>query len=127
MKKQDDSVDEERGSTGAGNMDRFLALHEFEPEAREWLPHAVYEYVAGGAGDEHSICANEESYSRIFLRPRVLRTVAPVDLGQELFGRHFTCARPARSSRLPTADASRGRTGFCPSCNPLRRAFCSQL
>jgi 4-hydroxymandelate oxidase len=68
-------------------MKRFLALHEFEPEARERLPHAVYEYVAGGAGDEHSIVANEESYRKIFLRPRVLRTIAPVDLGQQLFGR----------------------------------------
>ena len=72
---------------GAGNIDRFLALGEFETEARERLPHAVYEYVAGGAGDEHSIRANEESYRKIFLRPRVLRTVAPVDLGQELFGK----------------------------------------
>jgi 4-hydroxymandelate oxidase len=69
------------------SLERFLALHEFEAEARERLPHAVYEYVAGGAGDEHSIRANEESYRRIFLRPRVLRTVAPVDLGQQLFGK----------------------------------------
>ena len=70
-----------------GSMERFLALHEFEPEARRLLPHAVYEFVAGGAGEEHSLRANEESYQRIFLRPRVLRTVGPVDLGQELFGR----------------------------------------
>jgi 4-hydroxymandelate oxidase len=55
-------------------MKRFLALNEFEVEARQRLPHAVYEYVAGGAGDEHSIRANEESYQRIFLRPRVLRS-----------------------------------------------------
>jgi 4-hydroxymandelate oxidase len=82
MKNPNDTVGEARGSTGAGNMERFLALHEFEPEARERLPHAVYEYVAGGAGDEHSIHANEESYRKIFLRPRVLRTVAPVDLRQ---------------------------------------------
>jgi hypothetical protein len=33
-------------------MKRFLALNEFEVEARQRLPHAVYEYVAGGAGDE---------------------------------------------------------------------------
>ncbi|MBV9490860.1 MAG: alpha-hydroxy-acid oxidizing protein [Verrucomicrobia bacterium] len=71
----------------AVDVQRFLALHEFEPEARERLPCAVYEYVAGGAGDEHSIRANEESYQRIFLRPRVLRSVVRVDLGQELFGR----------------------------------------
>jgi 4-hydroxymandelate oxidase len=68
-------------------MKRFLALHEFEVEARERLPHAVYEYVAGGAGDEHSIRANEESYQRILLRPRVLRSAGSVELGQQLFGK----------------------------------------
>jgi FMN-dependent dehydrogenase len=75
--KGDDRVDEALPAKGAGNMERFLALHEFEPEARQRLPHAVYEYVAGGAGEEHSIRANEESYQRIFLQPRVLRSAAP--------------------------------------------------
>ena len=85
--KRDNRVDQAVLPKEAGNVQRFLALHEFEPEARQRLPHAVYEYVAGGAGDEHSIHANKESYRKIFLRPRVLRTVAPVDLGQELFSR----------------------------------------
>jgi 4-hydroxymandelate oxidase len=68
-------------------MERFLALHEFEPEARRRMPPAVYEYVARGAGEEYSIRANQESYQRIFLRPHVLRSVGPADLSQELFGR----------------------------------------
>jgi 4-hydroxymandelate oxidase len=68
-----------------GDLARFLAVAEFELEARQCLPRPVYEYVAGGAGDEHSLRANEESYRRIFLRPRVLRPVVPVDLGQKLF------------------------------------------
>ena len=67
-------------------LQRFLALHEFESEARDKLPHAVYEYLAGGAADECSIRANEESYQEIFLRSRVLRSVAVPELGQELFG-----------------------------------------
>jgi 4-hydroxymandelate oxidase len=85
--KRDDSIDEAILPKGAENMERFLALHEFEAEARQRLPRAVYEYVAGGAGDEYSICANEESYQKIFLRPRVLRSVTPVDLAQELYGK----------------------------------------
>jgi 4-hydroxymandelate oxidase len=85
--KRDDSIDEAILPQGAGNIERFLALHEFEAEARQRLPRAVYEYVAGGAGDEYSIHANEESYQKIFLRPRVLRSVTPVDLGQELYGK----------------------------------------
>jgi FMN-dependent dehydrogenase/Lactate racemase N-terminal domain len=94
-----------------GNIERFLALHEFESEARERLPHAVYEYVAGGADDEHSIRANEESFRRIFLRPRVLQTVTPVDLGQELFGRPLPAPvllAPAAYQRLMHPDGELG-------------------
>ncbi len=84
---RDDEIDETIPSDGAGNMERFLGLNEFELEARRRLAPAVYEYVAGGAGDEHSIRANEASYEKIFLRPRVLRSVGPVNFEQELFGR----------------------------------------
>ena len=100
--KGDDRVDEALAAKGAGNMERFLALHEFEPEARQRLPHAVYEYVAGGAGEEHSIRANQESYQRIFLRPRVLRTVAPVDLGRNCLASLYL--RPSCSLQPPTSD-----------------------
>ena len=91
------------------------------------LPHAVYEYVAGGAGDEHSIRAKRQATKGFRLRPRVLRSAGPVDLGQELFGRTFTCARPARPSRLPTAHAPGGRTGCSSGRHPPRCTFCPQL
>jgi 4-hydroxymandelate oxidase len=109
--KGDERVDEALPAKGAGSMERFLALHEFEPEARQRLPHAVYEYVAGGAGEEHSIRANEESYQRIFLRPRVLRSVAPVDLSQELFGRPLPAPillAPAAYQRLMHPEGELG-------------------
>jgi 4-hydroxymandelate oxidase len=108
---KDQRIDESILRKGAGNMERFLALHEFEPEARQRLPRAVYEYVAGGAGEEYSIRANEESYQRIFLRPRVLRSVGPVDLGQELFGRPLPAPvllAPAAYQRLMHPDGELG-------------------
>ncbi len=109
--KHDDRVDAAIQPKGAGNMERFLALHEFEPEARRRLPRAVYEYVAGGAGDEYSIRSNEESYQRIFLRPRVLRSVAPVNLGQELLGRPLPAPvllAPAAYQRLMHPEGELG-------------------
>jgi 4-hydroxymandelate oxidase len=93
------------------DVSRFLAVQEFESEARQRLPRAVYEYVAGGAGDEHSLRANEESYQRIFLRPRVLRSVVPVDLSQELFGRPLSVPfllAPAAYQRLMYPDGEIG-------------------
>jgi len=108
---KDDRVDEATPARGDGNIERFLALHEFEPEARQRLPRAVYEYVVGGAGEEHSIRANEESYQRIFLRPRVLRSAGPADLGQELFGRPLPAPvllAPAAYQRLMHPEGELG-------------------
>jgi 4-hydroxymandelate oxidase len=85
--KCEDEFDQDNNPEEAGNLERFLALTEFEPEARRRLPHAVYEYVAGGAADEHSIRANETSYQNISLRPHVLRASGPADLDQVLFGK----------------------------------------
>ena len=108
---KEDQVDKAILPKGAENMERFLALHDFEPEARQRLPRAVYEYVAGGAGEEFSIRANEESYQKIFLRPRVLRSVGPADLGQELFGRLLPAPvllAPAAYQRLMHPDGELG-------------------
>jgi 4-hydroxymandelate oxidase len=92
-------------------MDRFLELRDFEPEARERLPRAVYEFVASGAADEHSVRANEESYRNIFLRPRMLRSEGPVDLGQELLGRPLpvpVLLAPAAYQRLMHPEGELG-------------------
>ena len=64
----------------------FLNLAEFESAARQVLAHPVYEYVAGGAGDEISLRANQTAFDKIFLLPRVLRGVTPVNRSTTLFG-----------------------------------------
>ncbi|TIN31947.1 MAG: alpha-hydroxy-acid oxidizing protein, partial [Mesorhizobium sp.] len=38
---------------------RFLCLADLEPAARELLPHAVYEFIAAGAGEEITKRDNE--------------------------------------------------------------------
>jgi 4-hydroxymandelate oxidase len=68
----------------------FLTLAEFEPAARQIMSHAVYEYVAGGAGDEISLQANQAAFDKILLLPRVLRSVTPVDPSTTLFGRKLS-------------------------------------
>jgi len=90
-------------------MERFLALHEFEPEARQWLPRAVYEYVAGGAAQEYSIRAIEESYQENFLRPascggRAGRT------GARTVWKAFSCTCLLAPGRLPAGVAACGLT-----------------
>jgi len=64
----------------------FLTLDDFEAAAREKLPHMVYEFLAGGAGDEATLRWNRESYARLLLRPRMLEDVSTIDMHVKLFG-----------------------------------------
>jgi len=68
-------------------LDQFLALPDFEPAARQVLPHSVYEYVASGAGNEITLSDNERAYDRIRIWPRVLKDVRSVDTSISLLGK----------------------------------------
>jgi 4-hydroxymandelate oxidase len=68
------------------SLDQFVLLKDFESAARTVLPHPVYEYIAGGAGDEITLRENESAFDRIRLWPRVLRNVRTVDPGVSIFG-----------------------------------------
>jgi 4-hydroxymandelate oxidase len=70
----------------AGPAGEPLTLADYEALARARLPHAVYEYVASGAGDEWTVRWNREAYDAIRLRPRVLRDVTRVDTRVRLLG-----------------------------------------
>jgi len=64
-----------------------LNLADYEQIARERLPRMVYDYYAGGAGDEVSVRENELAWSRVRLRPRVLVDVSACDLSTTVLGR----------------------------------------
>lgn len=63
-----------------------ITLADFEPLARQRLPHAAYEYVAGGAGDEITLRENQAAFDRLRLMPRVLVDVSRLDTRVTLFG-----------------------------------------
>lgn len=54
--------------------------------AEKRLPRFLFDYIDGGAGEEQSMAANADDFSRIKLRQRVMRDVSEVDTGMELFG-----------------------------------------
>jgi 4-hydroxymandelate oxidase len=57
-----------------------------EERARAVLPQAVFDYYAGGAGDEETLAANARAWSAVRLRPRVLRDVRRVDTSTTVLG-----------------------------------------
>ncbi len=63
-----------------------INLFEFEDAAKELLPKAEYDYIAGGATDEISVDRNRRAYASWAFRPRVLRDVSKLDLSTTVLG-----------------------------------------
>lgn len=74
-------------SAGAGA--NAIRLFDFEELARQRLPQMVYDYIAGGAGDEITLRRNRECFEAIRLKPRVLVDVSRLDTSLELFGQRL--------------------------------------
>ncbi|QRK11404.1 alpha-hydroxy-acid oxidizing protein [Archangium violaceum] len=63
-----------------------MLYEALEAQARERLPQVVFDYFAGGSGDEATLADNSAAWARLRLRPRVLRDVSSVDTSTELLG-----------------------------------------
>jgi 4-hydroxymandelate oxidase len=63
-----------------------INLQEYETLARERLEPAVWDYYAGGSGDEETLQANREAFTRFRLRPRVLVDVSTIDTTTTVLG-----------------------------------------
>src|SRR5215468_10392279 len=73
-----------------GQAGQAVSLRELEFEARKLLDPVVYDFVAGGAGDEVTLRANDAAFARIGLAPRVLCGKGTPDLAIILLGRLAT-------------------------------------
>jgi 4-hydroxymandelate oxidase len=63
-----------------------LDLDALEAAARDRLDGGVYDYIAGGADAERTVADNLAAWSRLRLRPRVLRDVSQVSTATSLLG-----------------------------------------
>lgn len=55
----------------------IVNLESLEPLAEAALPPMVFDYIAGGGGDEWTLGENRAAFARIQLMPRMLRGVVP--------------------------------------------------
>ncbi len=75
--------------SASGSAPETFNLFDFEGLARQRIPHASYEYIAGGAADEITLRWNREAFDALALRPRVLVDIERIDTSVELFGRRL--------------------------------------
>jgi len=71
----------------ARRLARAVSVADYRKIARRRLPRGVFDYIDGGAEDEHTLAANTGAYTRRTFRPRVLRDVGAVDPSTTLLGR----------------------------------------
>jgi len=63
-----------------------LNLHEYEAAARDLLSPMLYDFVAGGSGDEVTLRACQAAFARWRLVPRVLRGLTGVSTATSVLG-----------------------------------------
>ena len=97
-------------------------LRRLEDRARSELPEAVYDYFAGGAGDERTLDENAEAWQRLWLAPRQLAGVSGADTSIELLGRRLSTPvilAPAAAQRLlhPDGELAAARAAIAAGTN----------
>src|SRR5262245_16272880 len=69
--------------------ERPVTLDEWEAAARAVLPHGVFHYIAGGAGSERTLAANEAAFDRWSIWPSMLRRSGVPDPSMSVDGTPF--------------------------------------
>jgi len=64
----------------------FVVVEDYEPVARERLPSDVYDFYAGGAGQEWTLIENRRAFERWVIRPRMLAGAYPPDPSTHVLG-----------------------------------------
>jgi 4-hydroxymandelate oxidase len=84
-----------------------INVDDFEQAARERLDPGAYAYFAGGAGDERTLRANVEAFTRWELRPRVLVDVSEASTATTVLGEEVSLpllVAPTAFQRLAHPD-----------------------
>lgn len=101
-------------------LTRAHSVEDLRRGARRRMPKAVFDVIDGGAGDEHTLRWNRESFERITLRPRALAEVKQVDTTTTVLGDPLSMplllapcsfARMCHSDAEPAVARAAGRAG----------------
>ena len=99
---------------------RYVQVDDYEPVARAALPEDLWDFYAGGAGDERTLAENVRAFDRWILRPRVLQGAATPDPSTTLLGHRLAAPvlvapwafqRRAHPDGEPAVVRAAGRAG----------------
>ena len=85
----------------------LINLHDFEEAAHQTLPGPIFDYFAGGSGDQLALNRNLNVYDRVLYVPRVLVDVSRVATQRQVLGRKLSSpllVAPIAMNRLAHPD-----------------------
>jgi isopentenyl diphosphate isomerase/L-lactate dehydrogenase-like FMN-dependent dehydrogenase len=94
----------------------LVTVEDFHERARELLPKSVYDYYAGGAGDEWTLRENRAAFERFALLPRVLVDVSAVDLSTRVLGQQVSLPVLAAPTALHRMAHPEGEVATARAC-----------
>jgi L-lactate dehydrogenase (cytochrome)/(S)-mandelate dehydrogenase len=71
------------------NLQSVVNLDDLRKLARRKLPRIAFDFIEGGADDEHCLQRNRDAFLRHQLLPRYLRDVSQRDQSENLLGRRY--------------------------------------
>jgi len=103
----------------------MLASYEdYRDAARRRLPRVLFDYIDGGAYDEHTLARNVEDLKAITLNQRVMHDVSKVDMSLELFGQTLAAPLILAPVGLTGMYARRGETQAARAAKTAGLPFC---
>lgn len=67
----------------------IVCLDDYQRYAKEFLAHDIYEYIAAGVADEHTLHRNRSAFANIELKPRLLRDFSSASTQTTLLGHNL--------------------------------------
>ncbi len=72
------------------NVDDAINLDDLRRIAKKRLPKVIYDFIEGGADDEHGLAVNENAFRKHPLMPRYMIDISTIDQQTPLFGHTYS-------------------------------------
>ena len=91
-------------------LDLMINVQNYKVKAQTMLKENLWDYIETGALDEFTLKRNEKAFSKILLRPRVLRDMSKINLNTTILGEPISmpiCIAPTAAHQSLTEEGEK--------------------
>ena len=102
----------------------LASYDDYRQAARRRLPRVLFDYIDGGAYDEHTLTRNVDDLKAVMLNQRVMHDVSKIDMSLELFGQKLAAPLILAPVGLTGMYARRGEVQAARAAQASGLPFC---